>query len=399
MSDSRPTPEQFLELIERSKRGRLKVYIGHAAGTGKTVQMLREANDLLARGTRIVAAYVETHGRKNTEQEIRNVPRVPRRKIEYKGAVLEEMDLDEVLRLKPDVALVDELAHTNTPGSKNRKRYQDVDDLLDSGISVITAVNIQHIESLNAVVEKITGVRVQETIPDNFLEQADQIVNLDLSSHDLRERIRRGEIYAPEKIERALDNFFTVRNLSNLRELALREVARFLDVERREQHRHQAQLARAPAGADPERALLSPLAEVDVDPVVMVATSSHPPDIRSLLRKAAAIASRLNTHWYLVYVETPHQSAASIDAGTQRILYNNIGLAKDLGAMVVRLRGTDIAKALAEFAREYGITHAIFGAPAPLRGIGRLLRVVRPDVVTRFSTLVPGIDVHIVGVN
>lgn len=402
MSDGRPTPEQFLELIEKSKRGRLKIYIGHAAGTGKTVQMLREGNDLLARGTRVVAAYIETHGRKNTEAEIRSVPVVPRKMVQYMGSVLDEMDVDEVLRLQPEVALVDELAHTNAPGSRNKKRYQDVDDLLDAGISVITALNIQHIESLNAVVEKITGVRVQETVPDNFLEQADQIVNLDLSSRDLRERIQRGEVYAPEKVDRALNNFFTTQNLSNLRELALREVAHFLDNERRERSRHGHAIAEANAtpashGTDTERALLSPLSEVDVDPVVMVATSSRPPDIRSLLRKAAAIANRLNTHWYFVYVDTPRQSTDNIDAGTQRILYNNIGLAKDLGATVVRLRGSDVAKALAEFAREYGVTHAIFGAPAPAVGLRRIVRAVRPDIISRFSSLTPGIDVHVVG--
>lgn len=394
MSDDRQSPEAYLEVCRRSQRGRLKVYIGHAAGTGKTVQMLREANDLLAAGRKVIGAYIETHGRKGTEAAIGVLPVLPRKRIEYKGTSIEEMDVDEALRRRPDVAVVDELAHTNAPGSRRTKRYEDVDDLLDAGISVITAVNIQHIESLNPVVERITGVKVRETVPDSFIGSADEIVNLDLAVEDLRERLRRGEIYTEDKIERALGNFFTEANLSSLRELALREVAHHLDQARRERPVLHAVIR---PGDDVLAAALSPVRESALDPVVMVAMSSRPPDVRNLLRKAAAISSRLNTYWYLVYVETPGEANDNIDATTQRILVNNLTLAKDLGATVVRLKATDISRALADFAREYGITHAIFGVSHPCSGLRRLAHLFRPPLVDRFAALAPGVDVHISG--
>lgn len=405
-TSDRPAPEHFLKLIESGRRGRLKIYIGHAAGTGKTLQMLKEGNDLLTLGKDVVGAYIETHGRRGTDAALGNLPLIPRKRIEYKGANLEEMDLDAVLARHPEIAIVDELAHTNAPGSRNPKRWQDVDELLDVGISVITAVNIQHIESLNLVVERITGVRVQETVPDSFFAAADQVVNLDISSADLRERMKRGEIYAMEKVEVALSNFFTQEKLGSLRELALREVARYLDRARREpgftsEHRHPLGSMVGPNGVvsqeEKEKALLSPLAEADVDPVVMVASSSRPPDIRSLLRKAAAIADRLNTHWYLAYVETPRESTEKIDATTHRILMNNISLAKDLGATVVRLKGNDVARTLADFAREYGVTHAIFGSSPTPAGFQAITRLFKPDVVTRFHQLSPQVDLHIAG--
>jgi two-component system, OmpR family, sensor histidine kinase KdpD len=410
--DLRPSPEAFLDLIEQSRRGRLKIYVGHAAGTGKTVQMLREANDLLARGRDVVGAYVETHGREGTETAVGRLPLIPRRRAEYKGSVIEEMDMDAVLARRPDIAVVDELPHSNVaPNSRHPKRWQDVEELLDAGISVITAMNIQHLESLGPVIEKLTGVKVRETVPDSFLAGADQIVNLDLSATDLRGRMRRGEIYSPEKVETALNNFFTRENLTNLRELALREVVRFLDQGRRHAaaspgeelhlHQHQSGSTNDPArsgGDSQDAALLSPLAEVDIDPVVMVAMSSRPPDVRNLLRKAAAISHRLNTHWYLAYVETPRESSDHVDATTQRILMNNITLAKDLGATVIRLKGTDVAVTLAGFAREYGVTHAIFGsAGPPATAWGLLLQPFRPDLVSRFHRLAPDIDLHICG--
>ena len=403
----RPPPEEFLEHIERSKKGRLKIYIGHAAGTGKTVQLLREANDLLSRGKNIIGAYIETHGRKGTQAATGNLRILPRKRVEYKGTTIEEMDIDAVLTTAPEIAIVDELAHTNAPGSRNKHRWQDVEELLDAGISVITAVNIQHIESLNPVVERITGIRVQETVPDSFFQNADQIVNIDITSSDLRERMRRGEIYAAEKIERALTYFFTSRNLNSLRELALREVVRFLD-----QTRHRAVSTENESVANsalmariyeeqnfngPEAMLTSPVAESVVDPVVMVASSSRPPDIRNLLRKAAAIAYRLNTHWYLVYVETPRESATNIDATTQRILLGNITLAKDLGATVVRLRGRSVAKTLADFAKEYGVTHAIFGTSPAAKPWQFAKRLFSKSVSARFHELAPEIDLHISG--
>lgn len=411
--DDRASPEAFLELIGQSRRGRLKVYIGHAAGTGKTVQMLREANDLLARGTDVVGAFIETHGRLGTEAALGRLPLVPRRVSEYKGSTVEEMDLDAVLARRPAIAVVDELPHTNVgPGGRHPKRWQDVDVLLDAGISVITAMNIQHLASLGPVVEKISGVKVRETVPDSFLAGADQLVNIDIASSDLRERLRRGDVYPQARVEAALSNFFTGPNLTSLRELALREVVRFLDHSRKRRPSPGGAPGDGAAkpdhtaedGADgdphPPRAAASPVAEADTDPVVMVAASSRPPDIRSLLRKAAAIADRLDTHWYLAYVETPGEDPKSIDATTQRILMNNIALAKDLGATVVRLKGARVARTLADFAREYGVTHAIFGGSGPPRpGWLRLFDWMRGrrGVLSEFRALVPEIDIHICG--
>src|SRR5207244_3237117 len=211
------------------RRGRLKLYVGFAAGVGKTYRMLEEAHDLRRRGVDVVVAFIEPHARPETEALIDGLEVVPRLRIEYRGVAVEEMDLDAVLRRRPQVALVDEIPHTNTPGSRNRKRYQDVLALLDAGINVIGALNVQHLESLNDLIERATSVAVRETVPDSFLKQADQVVNLDLAVEDLQERLRSGKIYATEKIPWALENFFKDHNLATLRALALREVAESLD--------------------------------------------------------------------------------------------------------------------------------------------------------------------------
>ena len=229
MAKDRKRPEDFLELVERAKRGRLKVYIGPAAGVGKTYQMLGEAHALKKRGVDIVLGFVETHGRAETEALIEGLEVVPRRRIDYRGVTVEEMDLDAVLKRRPQVAVVDELAHTNIPGSRNRKRYQDVLELLAAGINVICAFNIQHLESLNDLVKQATDVVVRETVPDSFLKQADQVVNLDLAVEDLIERLRSGKIYGQEKVAWALEHFFKPEKLSMLREIALREVAESID--------------------------------------------------------------------------------------------------------------------------------------------------------------------------
>src|SRR5436190_9477628 len=229
MSVERSRPEDFLELVERAKRGRLKIYIGAAAGVGKTYQMLEEAHVLKKRGVDVVLAFIETHGRAETAALIAGLEVILRRRFEYRGVMVEEMDLDAVLARRPQVAVVDELPHTNVPGSRNKKRYQDVLELLDAGINVICAMNVQHLESLNDLVRQATDVIVRETVPDSFLKQADQVVNLDLAAEDLLERLRAGKIYSAEKISWALEHFFKPENLSTLREIALREVAENID--------------------------------------------------------------------------------------------------------------------------------------------------------------------------
>src|SRR5438067_1521118 len=233
--EHRPTPEHFLSLIQRRQRGRLKVYLGFAAGVGKTYEMLQEAHRLKRQGVDVVVGIIETHGRMETAALCEGLDQVARRRIEYKGVVLEEMDVDAIIERRPTVCLVDELAHTNAPGSRNAKRYQDIEDLLRAGTHVISTLNIQHLESLYDMVEKATGVRVKERVPDYVLGMADQLVNVDLSAEDLRERLLAGKVYPPPRITSALDNFFTPTNLTRLRELALGEIAHLLDRRRREQ--------------------------------------------------------------------------------------------------------------------------------------------------------------------
>jgi two-component system sensor histidine kinase KdpD len=341
---ARPRPEDFLELVERAKRGRLKVYIGFAAGVGKTYRMLEEAHVLQQRGVDVVLGFIETHGRAETALLLEGLEYVPRRRVEYRGLVVEEMDVDAVIHRNPQVALVDEVAHTNVPGSRNRKRYQDVLDILEAGVNVICAFNVQHLESLKDVVERATHVTMRETVPDSFLRQADQVVNLDLATEDLLDRLRTGKIYNPEKVEWALTHFFKDENLAALRELALREVAESLDRSSPAQA-----AARAGPAARPATGRL------------MVCISSFSPRAAGLLRRGSRMAGRLNTDWFAVYVETPGEAPQRIDAEAQRHLLANIEKARELGAIVVRLQSKDAVKALLDYARTHGVSQIIIG--------------------------------------
>ncbi|GJG87075.1 hypothetical protein tb265_22560 [Gemmatimonadetes bacterium T265] len=372
----------FLELVTRRERGKLKLYVGMAAGVGKTYRMLQEAHDLRSRDVDVVVGYVETHGRADTDAQLGDLEVVPRRRIEYRGVVLEEMDVDAVIARRPQIALVDELAHTNVPGSRDAKRWQDVMLLLDEGINVISAVNVQHLESLNDVVERELGVTVRETVPDWVVAQADQVVNLDLAADDLRQRLREGKIYRADKIDSALANFFTDENLSTLRELALREVASSVDRTR--------ELSARPADAGAARA---PTAAKTVDRL-MVCLSSDPPLSRVLLRKASRIAGRLNTDWHCVYVQTPAERADRIDTAVQRRLVDNIQLAQSMGAEVTKLEGEDVAVALARFAAERGVTLAVVGATRR----SRWYRFRRGSVAERLLAARSGLDVLVVSV-
>jgi two-component system sensor histidine kinase KdpD len=338
--NERPAPEKFLALIRDQQRGRLKIYLGFAAGVGKTYEMLQEGQRLKRQGVDVVIGFVETHGRPETAALIGDLEQVHRRKIEYHGVVLEEMDVDALLARRPTVALVDELAHTNAPDSRNAKRYQDVEELLRAGINVITTLNIQHLESLYDLIERFTGVKVKERVPDYFLTQADQIVSVDLPAEDLQERMRSGKIYPPDRAARALENFFTEPNLSRLRELALEEIAQILD--RRRQLRHE--------GGEP------PSSER-----VMVCLSSRSPNTHRLLRKGARLAQRFNAPWYAIYVQTPAERLDRIDAATQRQITDTLTLAQHLGGTSMPFSGSDFASAVAEFVREYGITHIVLG--------------------------------------
>jgi two-component system sensor histidine kinase KdpD len=371
---TRARPEDFLELIERRKRGRLKLYIGFAAGVGKTYRMLEEAHALKGRGVDVVLGFIEPHGRIETERLIEGLPEIPRRKYEYRGVTVEEMDLDALLERKPEVAVVDELAHTNVPLSRNKKRYQDVLELLAEGINVIGAVNVQHLESLNDVVERVTGVTVRETIPDSFLRSADQVVNLDLSVEDLHERLKAGKIYSPDTVPQALSSFFQQEHLSTLRELALREVAETLD---------RASGMRRPG----EQSAAGPALGR-----VMVCLSSFPPRAAVLLRRGSRMAGRLNTDWFVVYVETPQEAPHLIDAEAQRHLLTNMDKARELGAEVVRLHADDPVEALIDFARSHGIGLMIVGRSH----LPRWRSLIKLSTDLRLVREAHGLDVQVV---
>ena len=357
-----------------------------AAGVGKTVAMLREGRRLAAEGVNVVCGLVETHGRRETLAELAGVVVVPRRTLEYRGVPLEEMDLDAIFARKPDLVLVDELAHTNVPGSRHEKRWQDVEALLDAGISVIGSLNVQHLESLHDLVLRETDVDVRERVPDRFLHRADEIVVIDLPPEDLQERLRQGKIYPPEKVERALRGFFRADNLGALRQLALREVANAVEL------RSRARVGPR-AGGDEDESPGPPDRGIADAERVMVCMSSQPNATRRLLRRGARLAGGLNSVWFVVYVRTPSESPQRIDTAALRSLSDNISLARELGADVVRLEGADIAETLGRFARDSKITHAVFGRTRLPPWRERL----RGSVIDRFMRLVPGVDVLVVG--
>ncbi len=349
--------EDFLEILRRAKRGRLKLYIGFAAGVGKTYRMLEEAQALKRRGVDVALGFIETHGRAETEALVGDLEQIARSRIEYRGVVIEEMDTAAIIARRPEIVIVDEIAHTNAPGSRNKRRYQDVLEILDAGISVIGAFNIQHLESLNDLVERVTQVKTRETVPDSFLREADQIVNLDLAVEDLLERLKGGKIYAAEKIPWALENFFMNEKLATLRELALREVAESLD-------RTGTRNARREAARESGERGTGPGAGTSKGPElgrVMVCMSSYPRRAAALLRRGSRLAGRLNTDWFVVYVETPEEAPHLIDAEAQRHLLNNIERARELGAEVVRIKGHDAVAALLDFARSHGVGQIVLG--------------------------------------
>ena len=363
----RQAPEDFLQLIQRQARGKLKVYLGSAAGVGKTYAMLTEGNRLKQRGVDVVIGYVEPHERPETTAQIGQLEIIPPRVVSYHGIEIREMDVGAVLERKPTIVLVDEFAHTNAPGSKNHKRYEDVQELLSTGISVITTLNVQHLESLCNVIEAATGIKVKERIPDSIVSDADQIVNIDLPAEDLIERLKMGKIYPADRIERAMGNFFTESNLTRLREITFSEVANFLD-------RRQRRLA-------PDVNKPSSMAKV------MVAISSKGPHPETLLRKTARLASQLNAEWYVVYVRTQKEAPDQIAAETHRRLSDTLEIAQKMGGTVVILKSDQIADALTSFAKDYGVTQVVMGRSRPHKGLK-----FRQSLVDRLSANLPGVD-------
>jgi two-component system sensor histidine kinase KdpD len=342
---SRPDPDALLKEVQREeeKRGILKIFLGYAPGVGKTYTMLNEARVLKKRGEDVVVGIVETHGRVETEELLKGLEVIPRRRVEYQGIILEELDLDAILSRRPAVVLVDELAHTNAPGSRHPKRYRDIEELLDSGIDVYTTVNVQHFESLNDVVEKITGIRMQETLPDTFLDRADEVQVIDIPLEELFERLKEGKVYIPRQAERAMQNFFQRGNLVALRELTLTHAARKMDTELLNYMRAKAISGPWPAG---ERLM------------VCIAPS---PYAKQLLRKGYTIAKEAHAEWYAAYVSTP--ALKEMSDKDKAYISEALNLAGELGAKIVTLSGTDVASEILRFAREYNINHIVIGKP------------------------------------
>ncbi|QQL48978.1 sensor protein KdpD [Mucilaginibacter ginkgonis] len=334
--------KSFIELLKKSRRGKLKVYIGMSAGVGKSYRMLQEAHALLKNGINIQIGYIETHNRAETHALLNGLPVIERRKTFYKGKELDEMDLQTILIRHPEVVIVDELAHSNIEGSKNAKRWQDVLDILNAGISVITAVNVQHLESLNEEAEEITGIKITERIPDKLLEIADEIVNIDLTADELIARLREGKIYDKSKIERALQNFFQNDKILQLRELALKEVAhhveRKIDIEVPKQIKLR-----------PERFL--------------ACISSNAETAKVVIRKTARLASYYRSPWTVLYAQIPSESSDRIKLDKQRHLINNLKLAVELGAEVMRIPSDNVTQTIMNVAREKEITTICIGKP------------------------------------
>ena len=334
--------EHFLELIKKSRRGKFKIYIGMSAGVGKTYRMLLEAQALMRNGIDVKIGYIETHKRKETEAQLAGLTVIPRRKLFYKGKELDEMDLNAILNLRPEVVIVDELAHTNIEGSQNEKRWQDVMAILNAGINVISAVNIQHIESLNEEVEEITGTAINERIPDKVLQMADEVVNIDLTADELIDRLKEGKIYDEKKIPLALNNFFQTERILQLRELALREVAhqveRKIDIE------------------VPKTIKLRP-------EIFIGCISTNEESAKVIIRKIARLASYYRSKWYILYVQTANESSDKINLASQRHLINNMKLANQLGGEVIKVKSNNIAKTIWETAEKYNATTICIGKP------------------------------------
>ncbi len=324
-------------------KGKLKIYLGMSAGVGKSYRMLQEAHTLLQNDVNIKVGYIETHGRRETEALTEGLSFIPRREVFYKGKRLEELDVQAILLLHPDVVVVDELAHTNIPGSKNEKRWQDVLDMIDAGIDVISAVNIQHIESINEDVKQITGIEVKERVPDKILQLADEVVNIDLPADELIARLKAGKIYDHSKVQQALTNFFQPDKILQLRELALKEVAG--QVERKVDY----QITAKQKPYRHER--------------LLACVSSNHAIAQRIIRKTARLASYYNSNWFVLYVQTPNEASDKIPLSTQRHLINNFKNATELGGEVIQKKAVNVAASIIETVTEKNITTLCLGKP------------------------------------
>ena len=340
--DKEQNVQHFLDLIKKSRMGKFKIYIGMSAGVGKTYRMLQEAHALLKNGIDVKIGYIETHNRKETHDLLEGLPVIPRRKLFYKGKELEELDVQAIINLRPEVVIIDELPHTNIEGSKNEKRWQDVLEVLESGINVISAINIQHIESLNDEIKEITGVEVQERVPDKVIALADEVVNIDLTADELISRLKEGKIYKEEKIETALNNFFKPQHILQLRELALKEVA--------------SQVLRKVEIEVPKNVALR-------REHFLACVSSNEKSAKTIIRKTARLANYYHSKWFVLYVQTPSESSTRISLAKQRYLINNFKLATELGAEVIKVESKNIPQAILEKVQNNHITTICIGKP------------------------------------
>jgi two-component system sensor histidine kinase KdpD len=365
-------PEDFLRLIEKSRLGKLKIYLGHAAGVGKTFALLEEARRLKKAGVDVVIGWVETHGRKETEALLEGLEIIPRKKVGRNGHTVEVLDVDAIFKRYPTVCVVDELPFTNVAGSQHPKRYLEVHDLLLAGINIITAMNIQHLESLHDTVLRATGVDVRERVPDRFVLDADHVVNVDLTAEELRERLRLGKIYPADRAAAALENFFTENNLNELRELALRETANALD----------------------QRPRIGAVSPTEVSEKIAVCISTNPVTTARLLRVASRLAGRLNREWMAVYVRRKKEDPMRIPSDLQRQFMQNVQLATELGGSVTVLENENVCEALLKYCRENDVNLVVLGTSER-----RWWQFMRPNVIEFFMHHAPGIDLHIVDPN
>ncbi len=370
----RLTPEEAFDKIKEEKKGTLKVFLGYAPGVGKTFSMLNEANRRAQRDQNIVIGCVETHNRKETEEQIKNLKIVPKKKIEYNGKILEEMNTEAIIAIKPDVVLIDELAHTNIPGSKHKKRYEDVEEILENGINVISTLNIQHIESLNDVVKQITGVNITETIPDKIIEEAEEVVVIDITPDALQNRLKRGNIYKKEVIDSALKNFFRKGNLNALRELALRQTADEVD-EDLEAYMKEHGIKENWYTA--ER--------------VMVCISSNMSS-KKLIRRGARIAKRYKCEWIVVDVICTNYFAPKYTEKDEEMIKKHQMLARQLGAEIVTLKGKSISRELVRFALEKHITQIIIGHS----NRSKIQTLLRGSTVYKLLKHAKDIEIHVI---
>jgi two-component system sensor histidine kinase KdpD len=372
--NKRITPEEALKQCNQENKGKLKIFIGYAPGVGKTYAMLNEGNRRLKRGQDIVIGYVESHRREETDKQIGELVVIPVKKIEYNNTVMDEMNTEEIIARKPRTVLIDELAHTNVPGSKYNKRYQDVEEILNNGINVITTLNIQHMESLNDVVRQITGIVVRETIPDHIVERADEVVVVDITPDALQNRLQRGNVYNLEKIPQALKNFFRKGNLNALRELALRQTAEEVDEDLDE---YMKEHGIKDNWHTVERVMVS------ISPSVSA---------KKLIRRGARIAKRYKCEWIVVSVDCTHIFAPKLTLKDRQLLNGYFELAKQLGAETVPLTGKSVSGEILKFAEERHITQIIIGHSSRTK----LETIVRGTTVVKLLKKAKNIEIHVI---